>query len=218
MPSLSFYHGTTLDAAKKLLSMELNPMSVPTSLLLNWWEYTDFGKGFYTHPHESRNLAVKWAKRRAKELKTDWGVVRFGLTGDEYAKIPATTLVFQTKRSRPANAPIFSPPNPASWLEFVEFNRHIQGTVQGGFFPAGGIQMPKDNDWSARYPAISGPIWSKSDSASDSSSPLGIDDIGICLPDQFHQINWGVAGLAAFNSDAAKSRRFLFTKENEGAL
>jgi hypothetical protein len=88
----------------------------------------------------------------------------------------------------------------------------------GGFFPAAGIQRPKDNDWTARYPWMRGPMWSKADSAQSSATPLGVDDIGINIPENFHQINWGLAGLAVLNTDAAKSRRSLFTKENEGGL
>jgi hypothetical protein len=217
-PLIHFYHGTTLDKAKGLLGMDLSPQQVPDSLLLDWREYTDFGKGFYTHPHETRNLAVVWAKGKAKKAKTDWGVARFSLTAQEFKNITGTSLVFDNKTSRPPNAPVFAPPNPASWLEFVEFNRGIQGTVQGGFFPDTGIQRPKDKDWTAQYPWMRGPMWSRADSAGSSGVPLGTDDIGIALPDNLHQINWGLAGLAALNAPAAKNRRFLFNKDNEGSI
>lgn len=197
--NLYFYHGTTLDEAKKLLSLDLSPMEVTGPAILDWWEYTDFGKGFYTHPHETRQLAVKWAKRKAQKQGADWGVVRFGLSGQEFSNMPGTPLVFPTKASRPANAPIIVPPNPAGWLEFVEFNRGI-------------LQRPKDKDWTAIYSWMRGPMWAKADSG------LGFSDIGIALPDNIHQINWGQSGLASFNTDAAKGRRFLFTKDNEQVL
>ncbi len=34
----------------------------------------------------------------------------------------------------------------------------------------------------------------------------------------FHQINWGRKGLDALNAPAAKKRRFLFNKRNEGSI
>src|SRR5690349_14175155 len=85
-----FYHGTSLDAAKKLMHLDITPMAVPEALLLDVNEYTDFGKGFYTHPEESKHKAVEWAKRRNKER----GVVRFSLTSEEYNAISGDPLYF----------------------------------------------------------------------------------------------------------------------------
>jgi hypothetical protein len=38
------------------------------------------------------------------------------------------------------------------------------------------------------------------------------------LPERYHQINWGLDGLAALNVEAAKKQRFLFDKSNEPLL
>src|SRR5438309_1542677 len=50
---LYFYHGTSLEQAKKLMTIDLGPMAVPAARALDWREYTDFGKGFYVHPEEN---------------------------------------------------------------------------------------------------------------------------------------------------------------------
>ena len=194
---VNFYHGTSLDQAKELMTMDLKPFAVPEVLLLDVNEYTDFGKGFYTHPEESKQKAVEWAKRRNRE----WGVVRFTLTTDEISKITTQRLLFTDKfNSRPPNAPKLFDSNPATWIEFVEFNRHIR-TID--------IQRPKDNDWTADYGWIRGPIWGRADS--NLPGPPG-------LPERYHQINWGLNGLAALNMEVAKKRRFLFDKSNEPQL
>jgi hypothetical protein len=78
-----FYHGASLQRAKELMMMELVPFAVMEAWLLDLNEYTDFGKGFYTHPEESKGLAVKWAKRK----NPVWGVVRFTLTAEEISRI-----------------------------------------------------------------------------------------------------------------------------------
>jgi len=82
-----FYHGTTLAQAKELMTMDIGVRAVPTYLVQDWWEYTDFGKGFYTHPDESKTLAVVWAKKKARKENTEWGVVRFTLTQKEFDSI-----------------------------------------------------------------------------------------------------------------------------------
>lgn len=195
---VQFYHGTSLTRAKQLMTMELEPYSVAEAELLNVNEYTDFGKGFYTHPEESKRKAVEWAKRRHSE----WGVVRFGLTTEEFSGIgrpPA--LHFPDKfKTRPSNSPKLFGPEPARWIEFVEFNRHIKRPR---------IMRPKDNDWTADYAWMRGPIWGRSDS--DMPGAPG-------LPERYHQINWGLSGMKALNAGPAKRRRFLFTRHNERIL
>src|SRR5262249_62243223 len=105
----------------------------PEALLLDHREYTDFGKGFYTHPEENKKLAVEWAKRD----NVEWGVVRFALTQDEFEAIPGMPLHFRNKKDhRPSNAPKLFGSKPANWIEFVEFNRHIRTSAM----------RPKDND------------------------------------------------------------------------
>jgi hypothetical protein len=194
---LYFYHGTSLDQARRLMTMDLSPMVVPDYAALDWWEYTDFGKGFYTHPEENKRKAVEWAKRKNRE----WGVVRFGLTPQEFAGIPGTPLHFRDKRnSRPPNAPELFDSRKSNWIEFVEYNRGIRPSPQ----------RPKDNDWTPRYPWMRGPIWGRVDSGMPGGGPP--------IPDHVQQINWGRAGLVALNADTAKSRRFLFHKDNEHLL
>jgi hypothetical protein len=200
MPSF-FYHGATLDSAKNLMVADLAPMAVAEMDLLGVDEYTDFGKGLYTHPEESKQKAVEWAKRAAKKESTDWGVVRFALTDTEIGSISGQRLHFPDKfKTRPSNAPKLFGGKPALWIEFVEYNRHIRTPS---------IQRPKDNDWTADYAAwMRGPIWG----GKDSNLPVPH------LPEFYHQINWGLKGLEALNASVAKKRRFLFTKRNEGSI
>jgi len=190
---LYFYHGTSLEQAKKLIDMEIKPVAVPEYALLDWREYTDFGMGFYTHPEESKRLAVKLAKERNKE----WGVVRLCLTKPEFANIAGTPLHFHNKKEhRPHNAPLLFDSKRANWIEFVEHNRHIRPS----------IQRRGDNNWTKDYPWMRGPIWVKADS--------GVQ----VFPDHIQQINWGLEGLTALNTDVAKRRRFLINKDNEHLL
>lgn len=196
-----FYHGTILSEAKDLMTDDITPYEVVETLLLDVDEYTDFGKGLYTHPEEGKYKAVEWAKRKAKKQNTDWGVVRFALTPNEVSSIPGDRLHFPDKfKTRPSNAPKLFDSKPALWIEFVEYNRHIRTIT---------IQRPKDNDWTADYAWMRGPIWGRGDSKMP--GPPG-------LPESYHQINWGLTGLAALNASPAKKRRFLFTKRNEGSL
>ena len=126
--ALNFYHGTSLDQAKKLMTRDLTPMVVSEYSILDWYEYTDFGKGFYTHPEASKQKAVEWAKRKSN----DWGVVRFGLTKDEFTGIPGKSLTYTDKRnSRPPNAPVLFDSKPANWIEFVEYNRGVEPLFSG---------------------------------------------------------------------------------------
>ena len=194
---LNYYHGTALDQAKKLMGMDLVPMEVPSVSILDWWEYTDFGKGFYTHPEENKKMAVEWAKRK----NSVWGVVRFSLTTQEFNGIGGVPLHYKDKRNdRPANSPKLFESRPANWIEFVEYNRDIRSSVQ----------RPKDNDWTGGYPWIRGPFWGRVDSGMPGGGPP--------IPDHIQQINWGQAGLTVLNTPVAKQRRFLITKENEHLL
>jgi hypothetical protein len=90
----------------------------------------------------------------------------------------------------------------ANWLEFVEYNRHVNQQAQ----------KEKDYDWTGAYCWIRGPIWSKRD------SNQGTDDIGIALPETSHQVNWGQSGLMLLNTPESKNKRLLITKDNEGDL
>jgi hypothetical protein len=195
-----FYHGTTLEQAKKLMMMDLEPFAVMEAFLQDINEYTDFGKGFYTHPEESKEKAVEWAKRKSKDK--DWGVVRFSLTAEEMERIRANPapLHFPDKfQTRPSNSPKLFNDQPATWIEFVEFNRHIRTH----------IQRPKDNDWTADFAWMRGPIWGRPDSHLPGPPSL---------PDRYHQINWGRSGMGVLNEKEPKKRRFLFTKRNEGRI
>ncbi|HEY0439586.1 MAG TPA: hypothetical protein VGD36_05875 [Xanthobacteraceae bacterium] len=196
-----FYHGTVLARAKELLSEEIGVYSVPASRALDWWEYTDFGKGFYCHVHQHREMSVEWAKKKARQEHTDWGVTRFAISESERNAIPGNGLYFRDKKSRPGNAPVLFDGRPASWLEFVEFNRGLRTEAQ----------RPKDNDWTGTYPWMHGPFWTKEDSGKMLSDRM-------IIPDHIHQHNWGQAGLKALNAAAAKKRRFLFDKTNEDQL
>jgi hypothetical protein len=197
-----FYHGNTLASAQNLMVVDLEPKAVAEIDLLGINEYTDFGKGLYTHPEESKDKALEWAKRIGRRERTDWGIVRFALTTAEIASISGQRLHFPDKfNTRPSNAPKLFGGKPASWIEFVEFNRHIR---------TASIQRPKDNDWTAEYPAwMRGPIWGRQDSNLPGAPGL---------PERYHQINWGLKGLEAFNVPEVKRRRFLFSKRNEGSL
>jgi hypothetical protein len=196
-----YYHGTKLADAKKLITIDLVPFAVMTPLLLDINEYTDFGKGFYTHPEESKFKALEWAKRRSQQKNTDWGIARFALTTPEEDAITGQTLYFPDKfRTRPANAPKLFNSQPATWIEFVEFNRHVRTPS---------IQRPKDNDWTTDYAWMRGPIWGRHDSKLPGAPGL---------PEMYKQINWGASGMGALNTTIAKQRRFLFTKHNEGSL
>ena len=189
-----FFHGTGLKQARELMTMDLTPMDVPQYSTLGWWEYTDFGKGFYTFPAEHKRMSLEWAKKKNAE----WGVVRFGLTPQEFKGIPGVGLRFLTKRKdRPFNSPRLFDSKPANWIEFVEYNRGIRLSAM----------RPKDNDWTAKYPWMRGPLWGRVDSGMPGGGPE--------IPENINQISWGRTGLAAMNTEVAKRRRFLFTKDNE---
>jgi len=71
------------------------------------------------------------------------------------------------------------------------------------------IKRPKDNDWTADYPWMRGPMWGRADSNLPGAPGP---------PERYHQINWGQSGITALNTDTAKQRRFLITKHNERFL
>jgi len=231
---IEFYHGTTLDNAKKLMGDEIGVYSVPLARIQDDSEYTDFGKGFYIHPPENRKLAIDWAKSAASKWGTDWGVLCLRLTADEFSGIEGEKLLFKNKvRDRPHNAPVltkareqrreiertvapFIPPwlvppliveeaiisqfdQRCNWLEFVEFNRHVNQS----------IQRPKDNDWTHDYSIMRGPIWVQRDSGLPGKLPP--------FDESIHQINLGVKGLEVINRQAIKSRRYVIDKTNENA-
>lgn len=194
MPHYDFYHGTSLDQAKKLMNLDMTPVDYEA---LGWYEYTDFGKGFYTHTEENRKMAADWAKRKHPE----WGVVRFRLTDNEFTSIAGKPLHFHNKRAhRPGNAPVLFNSQAANWIEFVEYNRGIRTSAM----------RPKDNDWTPHYSWMRGPIWGRVDSGMPGGGPP--------IPDHIQQMNWGKAGLNTLNTDAAKKRRLLITKDNEHEL
>lgn len=203
---LRYYHGTTLEAAWTLFDLTLTPQAVAALTIADWTEYTDFGKGLYVHAEENKQHAYDWAKRRYPKK---WAVLEFILPGCDVQEIRRAGLLFRTKADRPANSPVL-PGAPqvslgcsvvlqrASWLEFVEHNRHIErGRPM--------IMRPSDRDWSAAYSFIRGPIWVPR----DSGYPVG----GQPFPDHLHQINWGQAGLARLNG--RKELRFVFDAGNE---
>jgi len=219
---LLYYHGTSLAGAKFLMDATLTPMIIAAAAShLDWTDYTDFGKGFYTHKEENSQLAFDWAKRNNRE----WGVVEFCMLRSEDNSIKSRYLWFKDKKDRPYNSPVLSKSGNnrmtfplahttvmgspttlptsgprASWLEFVEFNRGIRpGEAL--------IARPNDKDWSGSYSGIWGPIWVPRDSGFDVGGPK--------FPDNVHQVNWGQDGLKVLNTDDAKARRFLYTKENE---
>lgn len=193
-----FYHATTFENAKNLIKEELSPQSVALASLLDEDEYTDFGKGFYIHPPENKKLAIDWAKRRAKEQKTKWGVACFVLTDQELDNMAGQRLYFPNKRDhRPNNAPILFDGKRANWIEFVEFNRHVRTEMA----------RPKDNDWTTDYALMRGPIWVRRDSNIPGKLPP--------FPETVHQINLGIDGLRMLNAKDAVARRYVIHEGNQ---
>lgn len=193
-----FYHGTTLEFANKLVTLDIGVQSVPAMRLLDDSEFTDFGKGFYIHPPANRKLAIDWAKNAASRTGVPWGVATFVLTDQEIDNISGRRLLFPSKRNhRPNNAPKLFNNQPANWIEFVEFNRHVRT----------GVHRPKDNDWTDDYSIMRGPIWVQRDSGLPGKLPPFAESI--------HQINLGISGLAMLNSPEAKSRRFVIHEGNQ---
>ncbi len=193
-----FYHGTTLKFANELVLLDIGIQSVPSIRLLDDSEFTDFGKGFYIHPPANRKLAIDWAKNAASRTGVPWGVATFVLTDQEVDNISGRRLLFPSKRNhRPSNAPKLFDNQPANWIEFVEFNRHVRT----------GVQRPKDNDWTDDYSIMVGPIWVQRDSGLPGKLPP--------FEESIHQINLGSVGLATLNLPEAKARRFVIHQGNQ---
>jgi hypothetical protein len=225
-----YYHGTNSTIADLLTTVDLTPMVIPTVLVtsFDWTDYTDFGKGFYVHLEANKAMAYEWARRR---FSSDWAVVEFIATPAEIAAVAPNALVYQNKADRPSNSPqpitvtttrVQVCPIPQllpclrvtverqtttpstrtlSWLEFVEYNRHIDRTHAL-------IARPNDRDWTGSYSSIRGPIWVPR----DSGYPVGLP----VFPDSLHQLNWGLEGMVMLNAAEAKVRRFKFSAQNEG--
>jgi hypothetical protein len=193
-PLKFFYHGTSLEQGKKFLRDDVGVFDYTQNAPLDYAEYTDFGKGFYTFPEESKTLAFL----RAKEKNKEWAVIRLAFLKEEIDAI-TSMLLYEDKASRPRNSPILPTTGdiPATWLQFVEYNRHMGPT----------IARPGDNDWTQYFGWMKGPLWVPKDSRINKGRKK--------FPDDIHQINWGIQGLEILNNGDAKKRRCLFTKENE---
>lgn len=196
--AFDFYHGTDYDSAVRILNSRLTPymlqgMGTDLGQPAPWTQYTDFGKGFYTHVPGQFELARTWAMRTARNgcqpglPQARWGVVVFRVDPELLRPIdvgsPERVLYFGGKAHRPWNAPwsYRDPGQRQAWLEFIEVNRHREDW--GGAT----IQRPGDYDWSPYYAWIQGPIWVPRDS--------GIDTGGEPIPEQIHQRNWLSEGL-----------------------
>ncbi len=228
---IEFYHGTTLANAKRLLTEQIGVFSVPMIQLLDESEYTDFGKGFYIHPPENRQLSIDWAKDKARQERTDWGVLCVRMTQSEFESICGQKLIFRNKRrDRPHNAPVLGGVREqrrkiekmagfgSPWLipEIIvgeaivsEFDKRCNCIefVEFNRHIVQSIQRPKDNDWTRDYSIMRGPIWVRKDSGLPGERPP--------FPEHIHQINLGVQGLNVINAPAVKSRRYVIDKHNE---
>lgn len=213
-----------------LTPMVLASLSTASVTMFDWTDYTDFGKGFYVHLEANQAMAYEWARRRFKadwavvefiatpdELR-DLGstALHFRTKADRPRNAPQPVTVTTTTRGvelcpLPQILPCLrvttqrttrtTRPTTLSWLEFVEYNRHID--------PRGAlIARPNDRDWTRSYSSIRGPIWVPRDSGYNAGLPV--------FPDHLHQLNWGLAGMAMLNGADAKVRRFKFSARNEG--
>ena len=79
----------------------------------------------------------------------------------------------------------------------MEFNRHIRTETL----------RPKDNDWTGDYSVMRGPIWVQRDSGLPGKLPP--------FPEQVHQINLGIGGIAMLNNSDAKARRYVIHEGNQ---
>lgn len=199
------YHGTDYNQAIFLRDREitpqlLQPLSQPLTVIGSgyWSDFTDFGKGFYTHPQKQKTLAISWAKEKAlalckknKSEKEKWGVLVFMVDPYELRKIrqqaPNKILQFFDKKHRPENSPLIKG-RVMSWLEFVEYNRHIPTT----------INKEHDYDWSNRYWWIQGPFWVPKDSGIDVGGPIMAKE---------NQINWLDYGIKKVINNPKFKRR-----------
>ncbi len=198
--AFDFFHGTDYESAQRILNERLTPWSVQgfgdgseASGQAPWTQYTDFGKGFYTHVPGQYELAQSWAMRSARskcapgQTLARWGVVVFRVDPELLRPFdvgsPERVLYFRGKGDRPWNAPwsFREPGLRQTWLEFIEVNRHREDWGNPG------IQRPGDYDYSQYYAWIQGPIWVPRDS--------GIDTGGEPIPEHIHQRNWLAQGL-----------------------
>lgn len=202
---VSFYHGTSRAVGEDLLDQTITPwllalLEPPVRASADEWykSYTDFGKGFYLFDESGRRNAFGRAKRRF----ADWGVVEFVLELKEKRDLFGNDLFYRNKSARPGNAPILpnSGGRPADWLQFCEWNRHVENGRPRTL-------REEDEDYTERYSVMAGPLWVPK----DSGMPEGPEK----SPETFYQYNLGVAGLAVLNRDAAKARRLLHTRETE---
>jgi len=195
VPELAlFYHGSSFKNATDLAG---NRGLTPQTLYGNakpaldgrvpWELCTDFGKGLYTHlsTTDGKSLAITWAKLIACRADDDrWGVVVFRVPRHLLARIESEHkfVLYDRKDSRPANAPVVRG-QPASWLELVEYDRHLRRGEDIG------ILRPDDTEnWSSPDRAwIQGPIWVPHDSGREGGPPP--------FPDSIHQRNWLQRGL-----------------------
>lgn len=199
---ISYYHGTSKSIGEGLIDADITPFLVAQLALIapeNYKDFTDFGKGFYTFDETGRRNAFGRAKRRNPE----WSVVEFLVTKNEDRKIRSLLLLYSTKKTRPGNAPVLpnSAGRPASWMEFVEYNRHVGRGPSPSYY----IQRPADEDYTDRYSFMAGPLWVPRDSGIDEGPPKS--------PESLHQFNFGRSGLKVLNIDDCKARRILHTKE-----
>lgn len=188
-----FYHGTTVSQGRQLVDADIGPM-MGAMIMPSWPDYTDFGKGFYVHSQENKERACEWARRNyGKEA----AVVEFPLTPAERDATRRNSLYFRNKKARPGNAPLLpQSTRPASWIEFIEFNRGIPPKADRGRLV---IQKKNDQDWSALYSVMIGPIWVPRDS--------GYDTGVVPFPDDLHQWNWGQTAMGVINQAECKGRR-----------
>jgi hypothetical protein len=213
-----------------LTPMFLASISTASVTMFDWTDYTDFGKGFYVHLEANKAMAYEWARRRfladwavvefiatADELRDLWPTaLHFQNKADRPHNSPQPVTVTTTTRSVDlCPVPQILPclrvteerttrtrsPTTMSWLEFVQYNRHIDRRQAL-------IARPNDRDWTSSYSRIRGPIWVPRDSGYNVGLPV--------FPDYIHQLNWGLAGMAMLNGADVKVRRFKFSAQNEG--
>lgn len=213
-----------------LTPMFLASISTASVTMFDWTDYTDFGKGFYVHLEANKAMTYEWARRRfladwavvefiatPDELSDlQPSALHFQNKPDRPHNSPHLVTVTTTTRSVDlCPVPQILPcvrvtkgqttrtrsPTTMSWLEFVEYNRHIDRRRAL-------IARPNDRDWTSSYSSIRGPIWVPRDSGYSVGLPV--------FPDHVHQLNWGLAGMAMLNRADAKVRRFKFSAQNEG--
>jgi hypothetical protein len=181
---VDFYHGTDYACARWLYENQLTPCMLELFGTQSakaeepWRNYSDFGKGFYTHLPGQFDLARAWAIRvtlwncQPGQYESRWGVVILHV--DPHLLEPldsgsAEKVLYFPEKSSPAwNAPpsTWSPGMKMNWLEFVVFNRHLSAILQ-----------LDDYDWSSAYAWIQGPIWVPRDSGLGVGPPLFAESI-----------------------------------------